>query len=261
MQRFLFLILLLSFSSLGQNTGFYGKKTLFEVQGHGSWPMVANWLENSPYYKVSGSNLVIGKDRFDYGFRVGLMRAFSNMFGLGLEYSMDFQNCAASSEVELLVQTSSGFEYTNYIEVAHENIRLKTFTIMPKLEFSGRSNLLPIGLSHQVGVGYMRTSIVDRDYLFRLSPNNSNDSIITPLADGLVNLENVYSGFTVMYQINMRTPITERLVVSYGIRYNANFVRSVPLNDSLLGGSVTRNIKSKRNNSLINFNIGLGFVF
>lgn len=258
--RFLILcFVLLSFYSTGQNTGLYGRKTVLEFQGLGSWPILHNWSNEATLYKAKGAELIEGRNILDYGLRMAFMHAFTNQFGLGLEVGTERQGLAAPNTVDLTYNSSFG-TYTTSSFVEHEFLRLQTWTFMPKFEFSLRSNLLPIGLSHQVGVGYARTSIVARDYQYALF-SSSSDSILTDISSGLVNADKVYSGFTVMYQINMRTPITDRLLVTYGLRYNGHFVRSENPQGQTAGMFDLFNaVRRKRNYSFIQLNIGLGIA-
>jgi hypothetical protein len=262
MKKFLILLALISFSSYGQ-TGLYGKKSIVEIQGVGAIPLFYNLFNgSSPMYRKSGTTLVDGSNLLDYGARVNVMRAFSNQFGLGLEFGIERQSLSAPQTVSL--DYVNGFSSgTSTYSIQHEKLRMNTVSIMPKLEFSSRSNLLPIGLSHQVGVGFTRVSISDRDYLFELS-STGNDSIVSDLESGLVNYEQVFTGFTVMYQINMRTPITENVVITYGIRYNANFVRREnPSISPAPPGQIDlfNSVRNRRNPSYLQLNIGIGYAF
>lgn len=262
MKNFLVVLALFSFQSFGQ-TGLYGKRSIVEIQGIGSMPIIYNWFNgNSTIYKRQGDNLVDGSNLLEYGLRANVMRAFSNQIGVGIEFGYERQSLAAPEFIDL--NTNSGsFSSLQTFSLRHEKIRLNTVTIMPKIEISTRSNLLPIGLSHQVGFGYTRVTVDDRDYLYTLD-NPNNQTILTPIDDGFIDMEDVYTGFTLMYQINMRTPITEQLVLSYGIRYNANFVRATrPIDGQNPTGEFNfiDQVRDRRNPAFIQLNIGLGFAF
>jgi len=260
MKHLLALLILVPSFCFSQNTGLYGKKTILEVQGHGSWPIVTGWFNSNPFYKKRGSGLTEGKNLFDSGVRVGVMHAFSNQIGLGIEYGLEYQNMAAEDNIGILFDSGS-FTYTEFEQIRHEAIKLNTFTIMPKFEFSSRTNLLPIGLSHQLGVGYTSTRIVEKDYLYNVNLS-TNDSIITPLGGQLLDYTDRWSGVTVMYQINMRTPITDMIVISYGLRYNANFVRRYPFNPNLPGHlDMDLLVKEKRNQTFLQLHIGAAVAF
>lgn len=259
--KYLFaLLLFVPTVGFSQNTGLYGKKTILEVQGHGSWPIITSWFNNQPFYKRQGSGLQEGRNLFDAGVRVGVMHAFTNQVGLGVEYGLEYQNMASQDIIELGFQNGS-FNYTEFMDIRHEAIDLNTFTIMPKFEFSSRSNLLPIGLSHQLGVGYTSTRIVEKDYLYNVN-FSTNDSLITPLGSSMLDYTDRWNGVTVMYQINMRTPITDMIVISYGFRYNANFVRRYPYNSNPPGQlDLDLLVKEKRNETFLQLHIGAAVAF
>ena len=262
MKILLITLALISFQSIGQ-TGLYGKRSLIEVQGIGSMPVVYNWFNGSKaFYKRQGDNLVDGSHLLEYGFRANVMRAFSNQIGLGAEIGIERQTLAAPEFIEL--NATDGFFSSNQMfGLRHEKIRLNTITFMPKIEISTRTNLLPIGLSHQIGFGYTRVTVDERNYRFFLD-NPDNDSIITPIVNGFIDYEDVYTGFTIMYQINMRTPITDQFVLTYGIRYNANFVRNTrPIDgpNPLGEFNFIDEVRDRRNPAFIQLNIGVGFAF
>jgi len=256
------LIIFLFFTGFGysQNTGLYGKKSVVEFQLFGNVPLLSNWLDYRVFYKASGDQLEQGRNLLDYGIRFGAMRAFTNQFGLGLEFTLERQRIAAPNSVELEFDSWFG-SFTDMVNVNHEFIRLNTMSILPKFEFSRASNLLPIGLSHHVGIGYTRTTIVERDYVYNVILN-SNYTPTTDINSGLINYSNVITGFLVMYQLNMRTPITQRLMINYGIRYTANFVRRTNVMNPEPGEfDMFEPVKIKRNSSLIQLNFGMGFAF
>lgn len=258
--RVLILFLLLSSCSFSQNTGLYGRKSVVEFQALGSVPLLANWLDFRDFYRVDGDNLRTGRNFLDYGVRFGVMHGFTNQFGLGVEFCIERQGMA-SPDFATIQYESNGIFITDYVNVEHEFLRLNTISIMPKLEFSSRENLLPIGLSHQLGFGYARTTVDERDYIFNADlPAGSVPT--TNLEESLINYNIRYTGYIVMYQANMRTPITERLMINYGLRYTANFVRQ-PLTEITDIGefAMLSQIRSKRNLSFIQLNLGMSLAF
>ncbi|MCR9172182.1 MAG: hypothetical protein NXI10_06805 [bacterium] len=253
-------VFLVPFIGLTQNTGLYGKKTILEVQGHGSWPVLNGWFNSFAFYKRSGTTLREGRNIFDSGVRINVMRAFNNQFGLGLEYGLEFQNVASTNIIELGFSSSS-FDYTSFQEIRHEAVNMRSFSIMPKFEFSSKTNLLPIGLSHQLGIGFTSTRLLEKDYLYDVTIS-SNDSLTTPLTGSLIDYTDQWLGFTVMYQINMRTPITDMIMITYGLRYNANFVRRYPENPNPAGQLDIDNIvKEKRNETFFQLHVGAAVAF
>lgn len=258
MKYLLFIIVLLPLCGFGQSTGLYGKKTIVEVQVAGSYPLFNN---DDNTYKADGTNLVDSRILFDYGFRGNVMHAFNNQIGLGIELGIDRQLLTAPESV-LLESTDFFGMLTSTFSIQHERLRMQTLTIMPKFEFSSMDNLLPMGLSHELGIGYTRSSILERDYQFNLT-TFPNDTILSPIENGVVDYNTFQTGFTVMYQINMRTPITESFMISYGLRYQANFVRQQrPFATTQIGFFDLRDeIRTRRNRSLLMLHIGAAMAF
>ena len=260
MKHFLLLIAFVPMIGFGQNTGLYGKKTTFEVQGHGSIPIVTSWFKSRSFYKARNGNLTIGRNLFDGGVRFGVSRAISNQFGFGVEYGLEYQNLIANNSI-LLEYTGGGFNYSLTDEIRHQAINISTFSIMPKFEFSTRTNLLPIGLSHQVGIGYTSTRMLEDDYIYYIG-TQTNDTITTNLDNGLLDYSDRWTGFTVMYQINMRTPVSDFLMITCGLRYTANFVRNTPGTSDLPGElDMSRLVKQKRNETFLQLHIGAAIAF
>ncbi|GAB5416253.1 MAG: hypothetical protein Crog4KO_11630 [Crocinitomicaceae bacterium] len=262
MKIFLVIVSLLSFPVFAQ-TGLYGRRSIVEVQGIGSMPIVYNFFNGlRPFYNQQGDNLVDGRNLIEYGCRVNVMRAFTNQIGIGAEFGYERQIMSAPDFINL--QYFNGFNNdVGLYDLRHEKIRLNTITFMPKIEISSRTNLLPIGLSHQVGFGYTRVSVDERNYTY-IVQNSDNDSIITPTENGFLNYDYTYTGFTFMYQINMRTPITDQIVLTYGIRYNGNFVRRRRPSDgfSSVGEfDMINEIRDRRNPAFVQLNFGIGYAF
>lgn len=242
-------------------SGFFGKKNVIEFNTTLTTPAWFNLLNigsTEPYYN---KNLKETSHVLDYGFRAGYSLALDNVIGIGFEYSMELQAIPAPEYTEIKYTQGGNFTYVDYTDVRHQKIHLRTHVFMPRLEFSSRSNLLPIGLSHQIGIGVSRTRVADRQYSYALYPYTS-DSVVTVLGErGLVNTDIVQKGFVAMYQINMRTPINKSVTINYGFRYTANFMPVLSSTYALGQLDIDQKIKQKRNSSLIFFNVGIGYVF
>lgn len=255
MRKLILLIILFSTTfGYGQNTGLYGKKTLIEVSAAGYMPLAYNIFNDYYNYKNVNNQLVQKKDLFDYSFRVNLSRALKNNFALGFEYSMEFGNATVP---ERYYYDSWTWE-SQFIQ--HEQLSISTTSYMPKLIFASSGDLLPIGLSHQIGFGFTKTKIKDQDYLYETEGQITWVNYDTMMVD----LSNVYKGYTFMYEMHINTPLTEAITLNYGIRYNLNYVPKYqnPNNSNIITESdLNRIISRKRIYSFMNFSIGLGYAF
>lgn len=246
-------ILVVSNTVVAQNAGLYGKKTQIEVSGTGFMPIAYNLFGSDEQFnfKNKKGKLVDSKDLFDYGVRFNLTRAMKNNFAMGLEVAFDFNNATAVHEI-----ISDYWPTTINYEFKHEQLSLSTMNIIPKLIFASSGDLLPIGLSHQIGVGYTKTKIVDKDYLFETDYPGDTTTM---------DIRNSYTGYIFLYEMHLSTPITSNLTLNYGIRYNFNFL---PKNQNPIGAQnymteyeLNRIILRKRMYNFINFSFGIGYTF
>jgi len=202
------------FISFSQNSGLYGKKICIDFNATGNMPLIN--MFNGPMYKNVNGALESKMDLFDYGFRTSVSYAVANNFAVGLEFDMDFMNIHPPEY--MLIEDPFYPGYYDHIHIRHENLKTKTFVIMPRLSFASAGSLLPIGLSHQIGIGYTSTKIVDKDYLY-IPSSNYPDDIDEKLYDYT---QKGHKGLAFMYTLNVRTPINKFMMITYGIRYDAN---------------------------------------
>ena len=141
-----------------QNTGLYGKKISLDLSFGGAMPVI-NMLNGSMYKSRSGV-LVEKLDMFDYSIRTGASYALANNFALGFEFDIEFMNIHAPTYA--YVSYPSGGATS--MQMKHEALNMRTMVFMPRFEFTSHSGLLPIGQSHQIGIGFSRTKIVQKDY-------------------------------------------------------------------------------------------------
>ncbi|MES2800748.1 MAG: hypothetical protein V4638_12080 [Bacteroidota bacterium] len=264
---FLALILVLTFSAQSQTTGFYGKKNFIDFSGLTNFKLFSLLFEDNSYYKPSfkgSNNLAKGYDLFDFGFRASYNRVIKNNFAIGLEGGMDFQHIG-------LGIVSYGNSSTNaYYEITHERLKINSFVIMPKITLNSKGSLLPIGISHEIGVGYTNTKIVKDDYVFKLvdygwgsTAPNADDT--TNVRNNYVDYDKRYSGFTLMYGLKFRTPLTKTLLLNYGFRYTLN-LRNYGQDNIGSGGAIisydelARQIGRTRVFNFVTFSIGLSLA-
>ena len=260
----LFISIFIGFPLYSQNTGLYSKRFSVEADFIGSYPLFFRLLDEN-HYKASGSNVVLGNDNFDYGFRLAASYAMKNNFGMGIEYGKDFLN------IEGPVQLSKYYPLIGYNEnvyLQHEMIKIETTTIMPKIEFTSHNGLLPVGLNHQIGFGFTSTQLIEDDYVYRIGEYSSPIDI----ADFEKNFYNYDSdpikGYTILYALNVRTPINKSLMLSYGFRYTFNITPNseyIPISSYdetfwLKQEEAIRLVKMRRRFSFIYFNLGLALA-
>lgn len=272
-------ILLFVFSScvlFGQdkNNGYLGKTNFIEATSVSYIPMMYNFLGNygdSGYKSTNGSTLT-SKSRtwFNTGFRVSLGRAFKRNFGMSIETGMDFY--------EEVIPDDFFYTYTDFstqdeeIRIRrHENLDIRVLHIMPKFHIANRGSLLPLGLSHEIGVGYAMTSIADKDYVaefYMYDYTNGNQNIASPDPSDYLNYKRRYRSLQLLYGIKMRTPVSKSLFINYGFRYTIEFGigdnspkgnADVPVDktSSILSDDYNRRLLY----NIASFDLGVSFVF
>lgn len=251
--------ILTSFSSYSQNTGLYGKRTYVELNTTAHYRLFHTiFMQNDMYEKTSVNSLQHKKDRFDYGFNFTIGHATKRGIAASLEFGMAFSDIEGPEFVQFVYTDNWGYTGQNDIYVQHEAIQIRTMQIMPKIEFNSAS-ILPVGLNHQIGIGFNRTSIVEKDYYGLMADNFYNipeAEFNNALKETRESIDNS-KGFTLMYAFNIRTPISKSLLINYGFRYTLN------INRGLRGyyRSYERNIAYSRLANVINLNLGLTYAF
>lgn len=257
----LYLVLIgLSFASSAQNSGYFGKKNVLDISFNGQYPLFSNLsilVNNSTnFWHKNGSTLEQGYDNFDYGFRFVYMRTVKRNIGVGLEFGYDYFSIQRN-------QVAFGFSY-----VIPEKIDVSSMSIMPKIEFTGEKELLPMGIAHQIGVGVRILNPVDKPYSYMNVNGNSVFGEMKEIPTAYKYDGGSIRGYTLMYAINMRTPLTKFMFLNYGLRYTWNFMSKGEFNP--FGNQTNLQMqedefmylaRKRKQFSLIQANLGISIVF
>jgi hypothetical protein len=222
---FIILIVLFSGSKTvsAQHWGFLGKKNFIEVYAVGNSPVAANFFYN--YYSVfqdfSENRGPFGL--FNYGLYVSAGRTLNRNLALSIESGVDFMS--------FKLDDGTFFDEDKY--------KVNCLNLMPKIEFSRSKHILPVGVSHQLGIGYLRQN-------FTLSGNDSE--VYT----------DHFNGASLMYAAIVRTAITKKLLLNFGMRYTLNyFFYHYKWFDFLMQSE----IQSQKRLNFISGQIGLTYLF
>ncbi|MBP6090133.1 MAG: hypothetical protein KA521_02670 [Crocinitomicaceae bacterium] len=248
--------------SFGQkkNFGFFGKKFYLQVDGLFSSPVIYNFLNFAGFndvasYGAKGNNLVEKNNWANYGYRISAGAVLKRNFGIGLELGTDYSKVAP-----------------NYSTSSHEMLSISTFSILPKIEIANESALLPMGLSHQFGIGMEWSSIADENYLFQkynsfnsqLETVHYNQVTTSELPFGEINKIPSANRFVFMYDLTMRNPISKSLMITYGFKYTLKFAslnQEEKFANLLNYNDYLSEINFQRNMNVITFHLGLTFAF
>lgn len=242
-----------------QNTGLYGKKISLDLSFTGNIPVI-NML-NGPMFKSKSGVLTEKMDLLDYGLRTGVSYALSNNFAVGFEFDMEFMNIVAPKYVSVFDPVT---QWNIETQIRHEALSTRTLVFMPRLEFTTNSGLLPIGLSHQVGVGFTRTKIIEKDYDYLILENSQSLDFSTFQEDFYDYTNKAFKGIAVMYTLNVRTPINKFMMITYGIRYNFNFgmetEHTFDYSSYVTRFAAYNQTRRRRTFSVISLNLGMSFA-
>jgi hypothetical protein len=197
----------------GQYNGYLGKKNVIEFFGVGHNPTFSNFLDEYYISRPTTVKFTEEKDQFDFGFRFGFSHSFNSQFALGIEAGFDY------------FSVDRDFSQNNFSSsYKHEGLDIAMSSIMPKLIFSGKGSLQPMGISHQVGFGFVSYNVRERDYMEKGfgTAIAVNEDLFQTIDSP--NYEKP-KGFVLMYALNMRTPISKSLFFTYGIRYQYHILR------------------------------------
>ena len=257
---------------LGQNSGYFGKKNVVDFAVNLQNPSFSNLRifanKENTLLDLEGDFLTSSTDRLDWGFRFNYSRTLKRNFAIGVEFGYDYFSAQRKFRQS---QFSSDYYYFQKIDV-------NSMSIMPKIEFTTSGGLLPMGISHQIGFGVRIMKPVDKDYTVA----NANDYVfygsdfLIPVDETLTKETNFVGdpvkGYTLMYAINLRSPLTKSLLLNYGIRYTLNFTGKPPYNfentyvDDISDFNLTENefkeiVRYRKQFSFIQAFIGLSFAF
>lgn len=248
--------LLITFSSFGQKKkgGFYGKKIYVQSEGLFSFPLIEKLFTDGDSYIANGNNLVNGSDKFNYGYRLSAGIILKRNLGFGVEFGHDYSN------------SNVNYQYN------HEMLDISTLVFVPKFEFAHENALLPMGISHHVGIGAEWSSIVDRDYLFGLYDPFTGYNTIKRYSEVTTDqlpfgeIKNIPSikRYILMYDITMRNPLSKSLFLTYGFKYVLKFKsenQEASLSNSKNYENYLEEINFHRNTNIISFHLGLTLAF
>lgn len=268
----LFLLFYFNFS-FSQSKGYFGKKNVLEFSINAQNPMLYNYkITNNSTYEGNtalikkNNNLISGCPKINYGFRFSYGRMIERNFGLYLESGVNFFSIVPDQNINsILYQNLNNSNYTN---LNVEMMKIQEISIIPKIEISSSDGLLPIGISNQFGFGFNYYKPLNQNYLGTVDYSNDTISISNLLVDknNFYNYSNSsIKGYTLLYKLALRIPISENILFHFGFRYTLNFVPNsgyiINQKEILSQENMHQMIKLKENRNLLNFEAGISYCF
>ncbi|MES2589115.1 MAG: hypothetical protein V4622_09050 [Bacteroidota bacterium] len=228
----------------------------------------SNWSNYGLFVKRNGA-LEIKKDFLDLGLKVNLKRVIARNCSIGLE---------AEFELFSTIYNYNTSGNLNLTETKHQKLNFFSTTLMPSIEFSSRSSIQPIGISQEFGFGITQSSLILKDYLVS-GVKQYYDSNVEDYVDKdtsyMVSYNSTFSDLTknkfhlflIQYAVNFKKPLSQRLILNYGLSYNIRFYsyRMRDLMDQSKEytdyGVLAEEMRKKLIRSFMHFKIGLSYTF
>jgi hypothetical protein len=265
---FLIVFTFISLEGWSQNNGFIGKKNFIAIDLRAYTPIVHGLrTKNQINFKTRGSDYANKKNLVDYGFNFSIGRVLSRNVGVILQYARSNFDFILTGDYRSPIVSNDTYEHA-YRVVKANFFEARSVGIMPILELNNSSGLLPLGLSHQFGIGFNKSYFVEKDYHLRYEDFEDGTGITeAPLE--LYNFKNdPITSYTMMYKINLRIPISKSILFNFGIRYNFNYFPEKDISSSAYANQflLTRDnlidiIKSKESKNFICFETGFNLCF
>lgn len=292
----LYILLLNNLGFCQDKRGFYNSKFLVSVESLVSTPFFYN-VYGSNYVSPLDNNLQNKPSKLNLGFRgsVGVILKRNRAFHLELGY--DQSRCYTPKYMNYSIDYDDIYgnhQYEQYgYDVKIESLKSRSFYFLPKFEITNKNGILPLGLTHSFGIGYIWSTIIKKEYNAVINAQDvpsgtytSVDSLgvhhelekplppnFTDINNKLIDYENQKPNtyLQLMYAITIRKALTKNLFISYGLRYTFNFANifqyrsssiqykggSYLLDDSNLHYSMNR----QKSFNFINFSLGVTYAF
>lgn len=252
-----------------QESGFYGKKMVFEYKFIGQIPVFQNVFGESKGYVLKSNQLQSSFNIPDYSFSLSLTALKDENKGYGFEFiTRNYQfNPLKNNEINRqYVLNGSNQLVTENISAKVAYIPLNEFVIMPKMVMTSDQSRLPVGFSNEFGLGYSITRITNTHPAIDFDTTNSNYSIAEVQANFMDIRAEELKGLVFMYGLKMNYPLTKSLLFSFGFRYQMhylfnkkNFQKMEETSAWMSGREIWSRINQRRQWGF--FNAGLGLIY
>lgn len=282
--QILIINLFINYSYSQNNEGYFGKKMYISFENIMHSPILYNVFSEATC-KVD-NNLNPKRDWFNWGFRIDygyiLKRNKAISFETGIDYFQIYPNDGVQNyNCYYNTFNKSDNPLAMSYGVKQEPFDIRSFIFIPKLELAIKNALLPLGLTHQIGLGFSSSKVKERVYNTKAQTSVPIYQFGSVIGYNISDSTNHYQkyvydfsntkpmiNYILVYAIGIRAPISKNLMIHYGIRYTLNFHWFIPTvltdyyNPYFYNHSEMRKLIAKeRGVSILNFNLGLTYVF
>jgi hypothetical protein len=263
----LLIITTLAFQTIGQEKGYFGRKTMIEIGGGGAFPLFQNIFGQDKGYIQKGGEFQKSLNLLDANFRASFGVVLTENAAIALEYQQKYYafNPIKGTTIGRQFVNDLGQTITEEINAKAVHMSLTERIIMPRFIFSTKQGRVPAGITHEIGVGYSMIAFNNR------KPDLSVDTA------GIYSVQDVQDfflderveelkGLKWMYGVRMNYPISKQLLFHFGVRYSYNTLfKKKAYRDYdqtqywLSGKEAWEKINQRRQFGIMELNLGLTF--
>jgi hypothetical protein len=208
-------------SANAQSFGFNGKKNFVSLDGIFRAPALYYYfgLELEAYQPVDGA-LEKGLIKMDRGLSFTAGRLLKKNVAVLLSYE------SQSYQFVPLGYSAVDDDGLNFYDFQSSTVWATRTQIMPIIEFSTTSGSLPAGISTQIGFGFAKTKLTDKEALVDLEQFGETQTTLDQTVMYDQDMEPVKM-FSLMFRPTYRFPITTSIMANIGLSYSLNFTREI----------------------------------
>lgn len=278
------LLIIIFFSLLGlsaftqQNKGYYNSKWFLSFETLHTTPFFFN-AYGRDYASMYDKNLRPTLEKYNYGYRFAAGFIVKRNLAFAVEWGTDYGDIYVKKwgYIHLNINNIEN-EYYYHHDVS--SIKTQSFTILPKIELATKNALLPMGLTHQIGIGLSKTRLMEDKYRANIHCEDYNCDTVPEISEQFF-FEHLYDRknqpdiqhLIFMYAISMRTSVSKKIMLNYGFRYTLNVpflnsasnVRSVTIHEDgheyiYSPSEIKEFVNRERIFNLLNFSLGFTYV-
>lgn len=250
------------------------RRNVISVDGLGWYSLFLNLIDVR-YDKHKNDELVKNQTNFTLGGKVSYIHYLKKRLGLGFEY--DFERFKVSLGSIMVLTNIPGGNGNSVVSVQYfEKFKVNTHSLSMKLEWARNNVKLPLGVSHQMGIGVQTNKVIEDDYFYEDDIGNNEKEVIDELGieindkRALFNWSKVYLGAQLFYSFNLRYELSNSFLLNFGIKHTFNYVFGAYGNGQIKEGDnnyqisenyMLNQIGAYRTLNITTLNLGISYIF
>lgn len=265
--------LFISLNYFSQNFGYFGKKNILDFDLACYTPFLRKYFDEQGVYYVSTANGLKKKgDNIEASFSFNYSRNISRKADFGIEIGYQRIDVGNEQTFSNSIYDTDGNTFKQVYFGALENFKFNHIYMIPKIELRVKNGIFGLGISHQFGCGIGFSRFVNKKYNFDFKKNGSGVQLSeeekNDFRTNMYDFSNTdFTNFIFMYALNYRKPISEKLMLNYGLKYSLNVgfksITKYNYNPKYFIDTyeIQELIRADKYFNIIQFKLGLSYVF